>query len=242
MARTPDHGNDHGEPPRLTDEDLQEINRWWTVCRIVTNASHDLNNALQIISGNTEMMRAKGHLDPTLARRADSIAAQADRAAAIVDRLASYVRDTAAVPQRIDLHALATKALALRSVTLSRARLATLLVSSDDQPYWVDIDPQEGLQLLLNLLLRAEQDLAGQTAAGIEVRLSRAAGSIELAVEEKGEKAASWTPQTGAQMRLEFAMADRVVSRLAERCGGRLAVDGEPDGGRRVILSVPSSE
>jgi signal transduction histidine kinase len=225
-----------GAPP-LDDDALEQINRWWTISRIVTNASHDLNNALQIITGNVEMIRSKGALDPALDRRASSINDQAIRAAAIVERLLSYARSTTAAVQRIDLFALAVSALALRSVTLSRARIATSLTRADDAPYWVAIDPQEGLQLLLNLLLDAERRLVGQTAAKLSVDLARSGGSIVCAVEEFAE---SWTEARDAAPVLAAFVMNVATPRLASRNGGDLDVDERAGGGRRVTLTLPS--
>src|SRR5262245_18229800 len=117
MSGAPDPPHRGGEPPPLTDDALQEINRRWTVSRMLSNASHDLNNALQIISGNVEMLRAKGGLEPTVDRRTASINDQSLRAAAIVERLLSYARGSSGATQRIDLYTVAASALALRSVT-----------------------------------------------------------------------------------------------------------------------------
>jgi signal transduction histidine kinase len=234
-----DGASDQPERGSLTldDDALEQINRWWTISRIVTNASHDLNNALQIITGNVEMIRSKGSLDPSLDRRASSINDQAIRAAAIVERLLSYARSTTAAVQRIDLHALAASALALRSVTLSRARIAASLTRADELPYWVAIDPQEGLQLLLNLLLDAERRLVGQTAAKLTVDLARSDGSIVCAVEELAE---SWTQARDAAPVLAAFVTSVATPRLALRNGGLIGVDERPGGGRRVTLTLPA--
>jgi signal transduction histidine kinase len=239
MARASDHGGGDGEPLRVTDDGLVEINRWWTVARIVSNASHDLNNALQIISGNIEMLRAKADLDSVTARRAESIATQAERAAATIDRLVSYARDEQGVPQRIDMRVLAGNAIALRTVTLSRRRIAATLTASDENPYWAAVDPQAAMQLLLNLLLAAERDLSGQPTATIDVRLSRGARTIEI---EVCEQASAWAARPQSDTPLGFTVSVRAADRLAARVGGRLAVEAEAAGGHRASLSLPSSE
>src|SRR5262245_20678225 len=157
--------------PRVGSDAAVEINRWWTIARIVTNVAHELNNTLQVISGNVEMLQARGPLDEATERRTKSIAAQAARAATAVDQLLGYARDAPSGIQAIDVHDVCSLALAFRSMSLGRARIAASLTRDDPQSSPVRADRRLVLQLVLDLLLTAERQLSGRTGASIAVRV-----------------------------------------------------------------------
>ena len=76
----------------LGPADCRDVNRWWTIARSVSNVAHDLRNALQVISGNVEMMQLRRDLDAVTERRLQTIAAQALRAVEAMDPLLGYAR------------------------------------------------------------------------------------------------------------------------------------------------------
>src|SRR5262245_54068662 len=121
--------------PRVGSDAAVEINRWWTIARIVTNVAHELNNTLQVISGNVEMLQGRGPLGEATERRTKSIATQAARAAAAVDQLLGYARDAPSGIQTVDVHDVCSLALAFRSMSLGRARIASTLTRDDTQPF-----------------------------------------------------------------------------------------------------------
>src|SRR5262245_8306907 len=158
---------------RVGAEAAVEINRWWTIARIVTNVAHELNNTLQVISGNVEMLQARGGLDEATERRTRAIATQASRAAAAVDQLLAYAREAPAGLHAVDVHDVCATAIAFRSMSLGRARIASTLARADPSPFSARVDGRLLLQLLLDLLLSAERRLAGRPAAAIAVRVGR---------------------------------------------------------------------
>ena len=164
----------------LSDDALEEINRLWTIARTCTNSAHDVNNALQVISGSAELLMASPSADPQQTRRLASVRAQAARAADVLGRLVHYVRDTDVEFHPVDLGALADTAASMRAATLGRAQIVIDVTRSDADPYRVSVQPQKALQLLLNLFLIAEGLFTPGVGGRIDVRLDRRAAAIVL--------------------------------------------------------------
>jgi signal transduction histidine kinase len=76
----------------LDFDELVEVNRLRIVARVVSNAAHDINNALQVIGGSAEMLGMRSTLGPAEQRRVQVIAAQAERIAATLACLSSITR------------------------------------------------------------------------------------------------------------------------------------------------------
>ena len=220
----------------LGPADCRDVNRWWTIARSVTNVAHDLKNALQVISGNVEMLQLRTDLDAVTARRLQSIAAQALRAVDTMEPLLGYARDAASVRDRVDLHALASVALSFRSVSLGRAGIKTAArIAPAAAPTDVRIDPHGALQLLLNLLLRAEREVSGRPAASISIAVEPGPGVVVVMIEGKAG---------GSTLHPDLApgVADRVsagaIVELTRTYGVTLRVERDPDG-VRFALTVP---
>jgi hypothetical protein len=222
----------------LGPADCRDVNRWWTIARSVTNVAHDLRNALQVISGNVEMLQLRCDLDEVTERRLQSISAQAARAVDAMEPLLGYARDSTSIQDRVDLHALASVALSFRSVSLGRAGVKTARLLPVAEPLYVRIDPHAALQLLLNLLLQAEREVVGRPAASISVAVQQGVDVVVAIVEGRAG---------GGRPGLEAAPASPIAERLAASAIAELArtyaatlhVDRGPDH-IRLTLSVPA--
>lgn len=221
----------------LGPADCREVNRWWTIARSVTNVAHDLKNALQVISGNVEMLQLRTDLDAVTARRLQSIAAQALRAVDTMEPLLGYARDLGSIQDRVDLHALASVALSFRSVSLGRAGIKMARIAPPSAPLYVRIDPHAALQLLLNLLLRAEREVSGRPSASISIAVEPGAGVVVAMVEGKAGGAA-----LGSDLAPAPGIADLVsagaIAQLTRTYGATLRVERQPDS-VRFALTVP---
>ncbi len=165
----------------LPDEALQEVNRLWTIVRAFSNTAHDVNNALQVITGSAELLEARD-LEPTLRRRIETIRMQAGRAAAIIERLLLYAREAPETCGTFDLAPLLESAVAMRACALNRARIGISIERSDSEPYWIAGDRNRTLQALLDVLLSAEETVKPGRDARIGVRLDRQAQAVALSV------------------------------------------------------------
>lgn len=173
----------------LPDDALQEVNRLWTIVRAFSNMAHEVNNALQVISGSAELLEGR-NLDPQIQRRVSAIRVHAGTAAARIDELLSYSRDTAAAPARIDMAPLVELAVSMRTGTLNRAQIILKTERSDAAPYWVVADHKSTLQMLLDLLLATEEELKWRRHGRIVVRLQRQAAAVAMVITATADESA----------------------------------------------------
>jgi hypothetical protein len=222
----------------LGPSECRDVNRWWTIARSVTNVAHDLNNALQVISGNVEMLQARTDLDEATERRLQTIAAQTMRAVETMEPLLGYARDPSSVQDRVDLHALASVALSFRSVSLGRAGIKTPRIAPPAAPLYARIDPHAALQLLLNLLLQAERQVSGRPEASIFTAVQPDAGVVIVLVE--GRAGGTLTrPDAAPASGVADVVSAGAVAELTRTCGATLRVERDPDY-IRFALTVPA--
>jgi two-component system C4-dicarboxylate transport sensor histidine kinase DctB len=226
---------------------LQEINRLRIVGRVVSNAVHDVNNALQIISGGAELLGTKQSLGPVEQHRIQMIATQTDRVSAMLARLSSFTRPAAAGRQLVDLAELVDHAVGLCAFTLSRAHIAVTVEKAADAPYRASVDRRCILQVVLNLLLNAEAALTNWPNARLQIRLDRSAESCTISFHDNGPginadvlarlSDVEPTPDFGSGLS-EIGLW--VSTRIAEEHGGRLEIDQTPAGGASLTLRLPT--
>jgi signal transduction histidine kinase len=216
----------------LPDDGLEAINRLWTIARVFTNTAHQVNNALQVITGNAELLAARD-LDPAVRKRLETIGSEAGRAAAMLNELLTYVRGGAPAPRTLDLAELANAAVAMRAASTNRRRIVMTFERSDDAPYHVLLDRLRGLQVLLNLLLAAEEWVQGGEKARVTMRLEREGAGVVARVvasvetprpEPASPDAATLTPEEEFLRAVTFDAQEWVAGVLAEAEGGRLEV------------------
>jgi signal transduction histidine kinase len=227
--------------PTWSAEQLDALNRLTTVTRLLSTAVHETGNALQVISGNAEMIEA-GAADPAkTADRAHRIKVHADQAGTRLQFLAALANPDPGPHRRLDLRRLAEQAIDLRRYSLNRARIA---ISLEGSPAAVSGSEPDLIRLIANLILNAERAVNEQPGAEIQVTVEAAAGSSTLAVGDNG-------PGVGPSVResvFQPFAADRppgcglaVARWLAARHGGTLVLDTSITSGARFVLSLPSA-
>jgi len=236
------------EPPAVAvgADALQEFNRLRTVAKVVSNAAHDVNNALQVIGGNAELLALKAELAPTELRRAQAISTQTGRAAMALDRLQSYTRAVEAGRQVVDLAGLAEVATALRDFSMRRAGLSVTVESTGNCRALVD--RRLMLQVYLNLLMNGENALANRPGPVLVVRVEREAGDCVVSFIDNGPgfsevvlaRLADRTvlPQLAADL---SGLGLWVADRIADSHGGRLDIANLAGGGASVVLRLPAA-
>lgn len=227
-----------GRPPLAW---LEKINRQALVGRLLVSTVHDVNNTLQVISGAAEVLA----MDPTPAaveRRTTSIVAQAHHATAGLQALTAFARDVGEFSPRLGLKAVADQAVHLRQQALRKARIAVSVTGEEAE---CAATPGRVLQVLLNVLVNAEQALDGRPGATLLVQVAAEPDTASVTVEDNGPgldqaRAASlftWPPPAPAAGALGIGL---IVSRaLAARDGGTLTHEPLAHGGALFRLSLP---
>jgi len=225
---------------------LQEVNRLCVIGRVVSNTTHDVNNALQVISGSAELLALRREIGPAEQRRIGAITTQTGRAATILDRLVAYARADTAERQVQDLGGLVDLALALRDFSLHRARIAVTFDRVNvTPPCRAALSRPRILQVLLNVTLNAEAALKNRSDGTIQIALTRSGDEWIVLFADNG-------PGMSAEQRARVSDPEPppltpglsgiglwVSRRIVEQHGGRLDLAPGQSSGTVVTLALP---
>jgi signal transduction histidine kinase len=143
--------------------------------QFVAGIAHELNNPLQAVLGHLELLRRTGELPPTLRKDVQTIYREADRAAKIVRNLLVFAGSRRLSRRRLSLNLVISRVLALRAGSTRAAGIEVIRETDESLPRLLG-DPLMLQQALLNIVLNAEQAVAGRPGARITVRTSFDAG------------------------------------------------------------------
>lgn len=232
-------------PDAPTPDWLERANRLALTSALLSTTVHEVNNALQVISGSAEMLHASPPPD-IMGRRTDAIGAHARRASALLAELSSFARDDSTAPIVLDLAQVAQRALSMRQYMLAKLKLESVFETAGDVRTVVATQ-RALLQIVLNLVMNAEQALAQKAGGRIALSVRGEKGCVTLTVDDDG-------PGVGPDMAprlftpLAFASDGRlgiglaVAKHLAERFGGSVSYAPKPDVGSRFTVTLPASQ
>ena len=169
-----------------SEEALIGLNRQATVARLLSGAIHDVNNALMVISATVEMLEARADVPPSMKDSLTRLRAQSSRAAGSLAQVLMFTRAARGGQQPINLRELVEESLALRDFSIRRGGLTARFEPDGPGPFIVSGNRGDLQQVLLNMIVNAEQALAGQSGA-IVVRLSIEDGLAVVRVIDEGK-------------------------------------------------------
>ena len=172
-------------PPATAREILLALNRSATAARLLAGVVHDVNNALQVISGTAELLSGRPDLPETMAPALERLRRQTARAAGVLSDVQLFTRGSVSEQTRVHLREVAEHSIALRAFTIKRAGLTSRLEASDTEPYFVQGNRTQLQQAVLNLIVNAEQALTGRSGE-ILVALDADGDSVGLRVSDRG--------------------------------------------------------
>jgi C4-dicarboxylate-specific signal transduction histidine kinase len=145
----------------------------------------------------------------------------------------------------VDINRLVEHALQFRRYYLSRARIDVSVVPLDP-PSLVRADGSDLLQIMLNLLINAEQAVQGQPSARIELLATRAGHDIELTVSDNGPGLEAdlesvtarpfFTTKSGAA-----GLGLTIAATLTRLNGGTLRLERGNHGGAVAVVTFPTA-
>lgn len=233
-------------PAPLNPDWLERVNRLAIIAALVPGSVHDVNNALQVISGSAELLgMSGGGSAENITRRGLSIGEQARRATGTLGELTQFVRDSNDAAQRVGLRSLAERVVALRQYALRKAKIEAV-VDGDDVPALAN--PRHVLQIVLNLVLNAEAALNGRSPATLRMATARQDGAAALTLTDSGAGIAADRQATlfaepdtrGGGLPERLGIGLFVSSTLAARNAGRLSYEAAPGGGALFTLKLPA--
>jgi signal transduction histidine kinase/ActR/RegA family two-component response regulator len=165
---------------------LLQTEKMAAVGQLVSGIAHELNNPLTSIMGYGQLLLAHG-LDPAQFSEASKVFNEAERARRIVKNLLYFARENEPERTRVNLNEIVERTLALRSYELKVEDILIECSLAQDLPETM-ADPYQLQQVVLNLLVNAEQALLhGRGKGKVRIRTRRAEGNrIAVDVSDDG--------------------------------------------------------
>jgi C4-dicarboxylate-specific signal transduction histidine kinase len=206
---------------------LEAANCLATVTHQLSSAAHEANNLLQVIAGSAEMIQMSPAAPDKVLQRAATIAEHAHRVSTLLGSVRELSKFAPGVPgDHTDLVTLVQSALDVRRHALTRGRVAVSMAHDTPRPSAM-VSWRPAMQLLLNLLLNAEEAVRGQDGAAIDVQVRRNDHEIILTIADNGPGIAEppyapfgLRPRADGPPQLGIGLA--VARRLAADAGGSL--------------------
>jgi signal transduction histidine kinase len=227
--------------------DLVTLNRSATVARLVAGVFHELNNSLQVIGGLAELLQDTPGIPPSVADGLRRIHGQNAKAGSAIADVMAFSRQKTDARGRVNMRDVTTRAVGLRTFAIGRARLS--MVYEPPKSGVVDVQGSTNLllQAVLNLIVNAEQALAGQQGGTIRVDMELPTGFVVVRVSDNGpgvDPAVAerlFEPFTTTRSRDESSGLGLAVARqIAEQHGGTLTLE-KTDSGACFALRLPTA-
>jgi signal transduction histidine kinase/CheY-like chemotaxis protein len=162
----------------VAQKELLQSAKLSSLGQLVSGVAHEINNPLTAILGFSEVALFRSAPGSSLNSQLRTIRSEALRMRHIVGNLSAFARRAPHRNQRFDLRTLITRVTDLHGYEL-RVNNISLDAETAWYPVWVTADPDQLTQVMLNLLLNAED----------AIKSSRDRGAIWLACGASGNSA-----------------------------------------------------
>lgn len=228
---------------------LLQTEKMAAVGQLVSGIAHELNNPLTSIMGYTQLLLGHG-LNAAQFSEASKVFHEAERARRIVKNLLYFARENEPERTRVDLNEIVERTLALRSYELKVEDILIECILAPDLPETM-ADPYQLQQVVLNLLVNAEQALLQDRGRGrVQIRTRVTAGhriSIEVSDDGPGIPREIVTRIfdpffTTKPSGLGTGLGLSIVYGIVKQHDGEVTVENQPGGGARFTVELPVVE
>ena len=217
---------------------------------ILASVSHELNNPLAVVVGQAELL-SEMNVDEKIGQRLDRIRSAANRCARIVRTFLSVARQKPTEEAPFQINDVVRDALELVDYALDTTGIAPLVTLDDELPHLYGDAFQLG-QVIVNLLINAQQALADQPKPrllSVRSRASPRGDTAIVTIADSGPGVADnikrkifepfFTTKTeGTGTGIGLAISHNIVAAH----GGQLAVVDTPGGGATFEIRLPIPE
>lgn len=239
MSVSPERRTHHVD---ADEETLLLLGKDTIVRRSVRTAAHELNNAMQMISGSAEMLAAVPDLPARAQARVQTILTHLARCQHVVQSLSELAGHDERVDHPVNVVKAVDHALEMRRYEHTRAGVSiTRTVPSGDAQPAVRFGAHQLERVLLALLLNAEDAVAGRPERAIEMTVAHDPQSVTISVRDSGR---GLDPETdpfvpfGSSRPPAAGLGLFGVRVLVERYGGTLSLEAL-DPGTIAVVTLP---
>ncbi|HTQ05974.1 MAG TPA: ATP-binding protein [Polyangiaceae bacterium] len=196
------------EQAKLTAQ-LRQAQKMEAIGRLAGGVAHDFNNLLTCIMGNLTLAEEQVEGDTRLARFIDGASAAAESAATLTRQLLAFGRKQVIEPRPVNLSSLIERVKGMLERLIGES--ITLETACPGDLWYVQADPGQLEQVLVNLVVNARDAITGHGSVTVETRN----------VETSQPDAPLGPPQPGRYVMLSVSdtgrgMSDVVRSKLFE--------------------------
>jgi signal transduction histidine kinase/CheY-like chemotaxis protein len=217
--------------------------------QFVSGIAHELNNPLTAIMGYAQLLLGRG-LSQLQFSEASKVYQEAERARRIVKNLLYFAREDRPERTRVILNEIVERTVALRSYELKNENIVVACDLAPELPRTM-ADPYQLQQVVLNLLMNAEQALLEERGQGnVRIRThsfsQRGADRIVLEFSDDGP---GIPPDIASRIFDPFfttkpfgvgtGLGLSIVYGIVQQHGGEVAVDSLPGMGARFMVDLP---
>lgn len=228
-----------------TQEQLLQAGKLAAVGQLVTGIAHEINNPLATIMGQAEML-GRRLSDPGPLERVTKIADCAMRAAKIVRGLQTFVRPRPHEMAPLDLRDVVARVVSLREDAMRFNGVDLLEDLAEDVPPVLG-DASQLDQVVLNLVINAEQAVAAATTPRIAIGVGVHDSRVRLTVSDTGPGIpadilprifepffSTKAPNQNSGLGLSISYS------IVQNHGGRLIAESAPGGGATFSVELPA--
>ena len=250
---------DVSERKRLEDQardlyhQLLQAEKLAALGQTISGVAHELNNPLATILTWAERLsqRPAAQLDDQTKRGLETILSESERAAKIVRNLLTFARKRHTTRAMVDVNQIVRETLALRSYEQTLANITIIEALAAGLPL-AFADPHQFQQVLLNLIINAEQAMLGANGRGTLILRSwhdLDGDAVILEVNDDGPGVPEdvqprifdpffTTKEVGKGTGLGLTVAYAII----QEHGGRITVQSQPGEGASFFVALPGSD
>ena len=227
------------------EQQIIQSERLAAMGQMIGGFAHELNNPLTSILGMAELLQ-EGEVSEAARKQLVILHKEARRAAEIVQNLQYFARPPAPGKSPVDLNELVQRTLQMQAYPLRKSNITVDFLPEPAIPAIV-ADPNQLMQVFLNLVLNAEQAIRENREKGtIRVRIGRKPDSVWLMFQDDGPGIAPdnlthifdpffTTKRPGRGTGLGLSVCKTVL----REHGGNIEAASAPDGGAVFTITLP---